>query len=148
MSIGITGLVTSAPPAADDARALVAAAEASGKPCVLPADLIAALETEARAVLDGVEPRDTMVERVVHVEARAREVVLVQKRDERGQVELCEVPRDDWRPRATRTPSGWSIEGGWLDEAVPELLTGRTVPQERPRWTAERAEIARAKGEG
>ena len=39
------------PIAADEVRALAAVAEAEGKPCVLPADLIARLEAEARAVL-------------------------------------------------------------------------------------------------
>lgn len=133
------------PTAADEVRALAAVAEAEGKPCVLPDELIARLEAEARTVLAEVEPMHSMKERRAEREERAYGNVLYDYDPERGRVVFAE---DDWRPRATRTPSGWTVAGGWLDEAVPELLTGRTVPQERPRWTAERAEIARAKGEG
>ena len=102
------------------------------------------LRLQARAVLREVEPRHAEYERRT---MRDPEIVHVPRVVD-GALAWVAMLKSDWRPRATRTPSGWSIASGWLDEAVPELLTGRTVPQERPRWTAERAEIARAKGEG
>lgn len=120
------------PTAADEVRALAAVAEAEGKPCVLPDELIARLEAEARAVLREVEPWDSFNERANSREFRSTD-----------EVDMCPhsgarppviVPLASWRPRATRTPSGWAITGGWLDEAVPELPTrgvpnaGGTVP--------------------
>ena len=112
------------PIAADEVRALAAVAEAGGKPCVLPADLIARLEAEARAVLWDVEPVHAAEEREMHFCAARVRCVSVWRPAER----LYDwVRRASWRPRATRKPSGWAIEGGWLDEAVPELPT-RGVP--------------------
>lgn len=109
------------PIAADEARALAAVAEAEGKPCVLPDELIARLEAEACSVLGEVEPMHSMKERRAEREERAYGNVLYDYDPERGRVVFAE---DDWRPRATRTPSGWAIEGGWLDEPVPPLPTG------------------------
>ena len=108
------------PTAADEVRALAAVAEAEGKPCVLPDELIARLEAEARAVLAEVEPVHAATERGASLGERALSRVVIPARPgapAHGQ------SRDTWRPRATRTPSGWSIAGGWLDEAVPELPT-------------------------
>lgn len=106
------------PTAADEVRALAAVAEAEGKPCVLPDELIARLEAEARTVLAEVEPMHSMKERRAEREERAYGNVLYDYDPERGRVVFAE---DDWRPRATRTPSGWTVAGGWLDEPVPEL---------------------------
>ena len=116
------------PIAADEVRALAAVAEAEGKPCVLPADLIARLEAEARAVLWDVEPVHAAEEREMHFCAARVRCVSVWRPAER----LYDwVRRASWRPRATRKPSGWAIEGGWLDEAVPELPTASTTTTAR-----------------
>jgi len=79
-------------------------------------------EDEARAILAEVEPKHAHEERQnarafaprggdrIDLRPHAREA-------QRGQI----IDRSDWRPRATRTPSGWAISGGWLDEPVPPL---------------------------
>lgn len=106
------------PTAADEARALAAVAEAEGKPCVLPADLIARLEAEARAVLASVEPRNAALDRANHGWAFAFDEVAIASLDGRR---VEKITRDEWAAR-------------WRSEAVPELPTegvpnaGGTVP--------------------
>lgn len=85
-------------------------------------------EDEAREILAEVEPASAREERQnarafaprggdrIDLRPHAREA-------QRGQI----IDRSDWRPRATRTPSGWAVSGGWLDEPVPPLPT-RGVP--------------------
>ena len=89
---------------------------------------IAALEAEARRVLAEVEPDDAARERRAHREERACGYVLLAITGtgrERGSRTIEGGAM--WRPRATRTRSGWALAGGWLDAAVPELPT-RGVP--------------------
>lgn len=104
---------------------------------------IAALEAEARGVLAEVEPDDAARERRAHREERECGYVLLAITGtgrERGSRTIEGDAR--WRPRATRTRSGWAIAGGWLDAAVPELPT---LPERgvRVRLLADRVERAR-----
>lgn len=104
------------PTAADEVRALAAVAEAEGKPCVLPDELIARLEAEARAVLREVEPESAADERQWH---NGKRLVLRPRED--GTDNYESLTRDEWAAR-------------WRSEAVPELPTegvpnaGGTVP--------------------
>lgn len=88
----------------------------SDPPVSLTRAQIARLEAEARAVLAEVEPEHAAAERDISCGTPAGFV------DMFPSAERVRVARkSDWRPRATRTPSGWTVAGGWLDEAVPEL---------------------------
>lgn len=88
-------------------------------------------EEEARAILDEVEPTHAVRERKNHRSARTMACVVVPLAEwevARGAERVQGwVSRTFWRPRATRTPSGWAVSGGWLDEPVPPLPT-RGVP--------------------
>lgn len=89
---------------------------------------IAALEAEARRVLAEVEPDDAARERRAHREERECGYVLLAITGTGRERGSRTIEGDAmWRPRATRTRSGWAIAGGWLDAAVPELPT-RGVP--------------------
>lgn len=99
----------------------------SDPPVSLTRAEIARLEAEARAVLREVEPVHAANERAANRKEREQGYVLFAITGTGRERGSCLIEREsDWRPRATRTPSGWSIEGGWLDEAVPELPTGLT----------------------
>ena len=81
-------------------------------------------EDDARAILAEVEPKHAARERDIS------RILLQQKYGaQRAFVDVGDVAiaYDDWRPRATRTPSGWAVSGGWLDAPVPPLPT-RGVP--------------------
>lgn len=69
-------------------------------------------EDEARAILAEVEPLHAVTEREDH-----RRVLGF------GLVEIGDYSRSlhRWRPRATRTASGWAVSGGWLDAPAPPL---------------------------
>jgi hypothetical protein len=87
-------------------------------------------EDDARAILAEVEPKHAARERDIS------RILLQQKYGaQRAFVDVGDVAiaYDAWRPRATRTPSGWSIAGGWLDVPVPELPT-RGVPNAGGVW--------------
>lgn len=85
---------------------------------------IAALEAEARRVLAEVEPDDAARERRAHREERACGYVLLAITGTGRERGSRTIEGDAmWRPRATRTRSGWALAGGWLDAAVPELPT-------------------------
>ena len=86
----------------------------------LTREQIARLEAEARAVLREVEPRHAEYERRT---MRDPEIVHVPRVVD-GALAWVAMLKSDWRPRATRTRSGWTVAGGWLDEAVPPLSTG------------------------
>lgn len=89
---------------------------------------IAALEAEARRELAEVEPDDAARERRAHREERECGYVLLAITGTGRERGSRTIEGDAmWRPRATRTRSGWSLAGGWLDAAVPELPT-RGVP--------------------
>lgn len=93
-------------------------------PVVLTRAEIARLEAEARAVLREVEPGHAANERSVTRRERECGYVLHAITGTGRARESCAIERErDWRPRATRTPSGWAIEGGWLEEPVPALPT-------------------------
>lgn len=81
-------------------------------------------EEEARAILAEVEPPLAAYEREQSRLLRSEELgdMIPRVRVQHAAVEYA-----DWRPRATRTRSGWTISGGWLDEPVPPLPT-RGVP--------------------
>lgn len=114
--------------------------DADPPPLSLTRAQIAALEAEARGVLAEVEPRHSASERNMSTTLLlAREVDL---RPYDGKDVDSTVRTSDWRPRATRTRSGWAIAGGWLDAAVPELPT---LPERgvRVRLLADRVERAR-----
>lgn len=114
--------------------------DADPPPLSLTRAQIAALEAEARRVLAEVEPRHSASERNMSTTLLlAREVDL---RPYDGKDVDSTVRTSDWRPRATRTRSGWAIAGGWLDAAVPELPT---LPERgvRVRLLADRVERAR-----
>lgn len=77
-------------------------------------------EDEARAILSEVEPPHAAAERDLSRTLRSDDPQTLRPFvDNRG----TGVAYEEWRPRATRTPSGWAIEGGWLDEPVPPLPT-------------------------
>lgn len=94
----------------------------SDQPVSLTRAQIARLEAEARAVLASVEPRHAEYER--HMDWTRDEPIVHVPRAVDGELVWVVMRKSDWRPRATRTPSGWAIEGGWLDEPVPPLPTG------------------------
>lgn len=81
-------------------------------------------EDEARAILAEVEPPLAAYEREQSRLLRSEELGDMIPR---VRVQHAAVDYDDWRPSATRTPSGWAISGGWLDAPVPPLPT-RGVP--------------------
>lgn len=116
------------------------ASEESEPPLSLTRAQIAALEAEARRVLAEVEPVHAREERA-HYECD-RLCAKVDPFPHRIGVERPTMDKRNWRPRATRTRSGWAIAGGWLDAAVPELPT---LPERgvRVRLLADRVERAR-----
>ncbi|MEY5061348.1 MAG: hypothetical protein RIS45_1269 [Planctomycetota bacterium] len=96
----------------------------SDPPVSLTRAQIARLEAEARAVLASVELVSVTWERNASRERRAKGEAMTSFDPRPSGAVIGTVPLASWRPRATRTPSGWTVEGGWLDEAVPELPTG------------------------
>lgn len=80
-------------------------------------------EADARRILAEVEPKHAAWEREYSIFAGKGFVDL--RPHLKG--DPSTVPLADWRPRATRTESGWALSGGWLDEPAPPLPT-RGVP--------------------
>lgn len=75
-------------------------------------------EDEARAILAEVEPPHAAAERDLSRTLRSDDPQTLRPFvDNRGTA----VAYEEWRPRATRTTSGWAISGGWLDAPAPPL---------------------------